>query len=87
MLPETLREFRRRMPEVELTLREMPIRVQLGALADGEIDIGFLRPPVDTGLIAAETLVREPFVVALPEGHRLARHTACRLAGWRPSPS
>lgn len=86
LLPETLREFRRRMPEVELTLKEMPIREQVAALADGAIDVGFLRPPVDTAAIAAQTLVREPFVVALPEGHRLARHASLPLASLAEEP-
>lgn len=86
VLPETLREFRRRMPEVELNLKEMPIREQLRALTDGEIDVGFLRPPVDTALIAAATLVREPFVVALPEGHRLAPHSSLTLQSLAAEP-
>jgi len=86
LLPETLREFRRRMPEVELSLREMPIREQRIALEDGVIDVGFLRPPVDTDVIAAQTLVREPFLVALPEGHRLARLASVPLARLSTEP-
>jgi len=80
LLPETLRQFRQRMPEVELSLREMPIREQLGALVEGVIDVGFLRPPVDTDIIAAQTLVREPFLVALPHGHGLLRAACLPLA-------
>jgi DNA-binding transcriptional LysR family regulator len=86
VLPVTLREFRTRMPEVQLTLREMPFRDQLTALEDGVIDFGFLRPPVDTDRIAAETLVREPMLVALPLGHPLAHSKSiplARLAGER----
>ena len=86
VLPVTLREFRRRKPEVNLVLREMPIARQTTALADGEVDIGFLRPPVDTRLIATETLLREPFVVALPEGHSLARHAVLALSGLAQEP-
>lgn len=86
LLPATLREFRRRMPEVQLTLREMPIREQLTALDDGVIDIGFLRPPVDTDRIAAQTLVREPFLVALPVGHRLTRLRGVVLAQLATEP-
>jgi DNA-binding transcriptional LysR family regulator len=84
VLPQTLREFRRRMPEVSLTLREMSIPEQLKALASGEVDIGILRPPVESGVIASACLVRERFVAALPEEHRLARHATfplARLAG------
>lgn len=86
VLPQTLREFRNRMPDVELALREMPISEQLKALAGGEIDIGFLRPPVDSKAIAAETLVREPFVVALPEGHRFTRQSALPIARLAAEP-
>jgi DNA-binding transcriptional LysR family regulator len=86
LLPETLRQFRRRMPEVELSLREMPIREQLVALQDGMIDVGFLRPPVDTDVIAAQTLVREPFLVALPEGHRLTRLASLPLSRLAAEP-
>jgi DNA-binding transcriptional LysR family regulator len=80
LLPETLRQFRERMPEVELSLREMPIREQLDALEEGVIDVGFLRPPVDTDIIAAQTLVREPFLVAIPHGHELLRRRSLALA-------
>ena len=80
VLPQAVGEFRRRMPEVELTLREMPISEQLRALASGEVDMGILRPPVNSNLIASTTLLREPFVAALPEGHRFARHAVLPLA-------
>lgn len=80
VLPQAVGEFRRRMPEVELTLREMPISEQLRALASGEVDMGILRPPVNSNLIASTTLLREPFVAALPEGHRLTRHSVLPLA-------
>lgn len=86
LLPLALREFRRRMPEVELVLKEMPIPAQLRALAEGEIDLGFLRPPVDGKLIAAATLTREPLVVALPEGHRFAHFRTLQLARLAAEP-
>lgn len=86
VLPQTVREFRQRMPDVELNLREMPIGRQVAALAEGEIDIGLLRPPVDTRQIAVQTLVREPFVAALPKGHPLARHAVMPLAALAHKP-
>jgi DNA-binding transcriptional LysR family regulator len=72
--------FRRHMPEVQLTLGEMPFRDQLTALEDAVIDFGFLRPPVNTDRIAAQTLVREPLLVALPLGHPLGRSKSIPLA-------
>src|SRR5580693_1592174 len=46
-LPQILREFRARHPDVELVLRELPTTVQLAALAAGELDVGVIRGPVD----------------------------------------
>jgi DNA-binding transcriptional LysR family regulator len=63
-----------------LSLREMLSPDQAAALHAGELDFGLLLPPV-AGAARLEHLVvqREPFVVALPARHPLARSSA-RLA-------
>jgi DNA-binding transcriptional LysR family regulator len=42
------------------------------ALASGELDVGVLRPPVRDAELTVRPIAREGFVVALPDGHRLA---------------
>jgi DNA-binding transcriptional LysR family regulator len=72
LLPEVLRRFRLQCPGVELNLREMTSRPQVEALRKGQIDAGFLRPPVSAAGLRLETIVREPFVLVVPEDHQLA---------------
>lgn len=72
-LPAALQRYRREYPRVELQLREMWTSEQLPALADGSIDVGFLRDGERRPELAITTLLREPFHVALPAEHRLRR--------------
>ncbi len=71
VLPEIVRTFRDRYPDVELTLREICTPDQEAALLADAIQIGFLHPPIDTPLKLQEVL-QESMVVALPEHHPLA---------------
>jgi len=73
LLPPLLRDFATRFPAVKLELRELALPQQLVQLRNGEIDIGFVRPPVEDAELDAETILRESLVVALPRGHRLAK--------------
>jgi DNA-binding transcriptional LysR family regulator len=70
-LPLVLREYLRSFPGVKLELRELTLPQQLEALREGRVDVGLLRPPVRDAELAAETLLREPFVLALPARHPL----------------
>lgn len=56
------------------------------ALENRSIDIGFLRPPVSPPSIAMQTLLREPFVVALPTDHRLSKARRIRLTDLASEP-
>jgi len=74
VLPGLLKAFKSSRPGIALALREMLSPEQATALAAGELDFGFLLPPV-SGAGDLEHLVvqRERFVAALPARHRLAR--------------
>jgi DNA-binding transcriptional LysR family regulator len=71
-LPTIIREFRRRFPEVDLDLREMPTGTQLAALSESEIDIGFLREPEPDPALEIVTVMREPLRIAINRAHPLA---------------
>jgi DNA-binding transcriptional LysR family regulator len=73
LVPDIVRAFTLQRPDVEMQLQERSTTEQLAALAAGELDVGFLRPPVDDDGLDSETILREPTVAALPEGHPLAR--------------
>ncbi len=73
ILPELLRHFRARHPEVQLQLREATSDVQLEALAEGAIDAGLVIRPQLAVLphgLSYLPLVREPLVLAVPDGWR-----------------
>jgi DNA-binding transcriptional LysR family regulator len=74
-LPQLLRAFSARSPEVELYLREMTPDVIVRALADDQIDLGFLYLPVDDPELQVMTVTAEPLVAVLPADHRLASRT------------
>jgi DNA-binding transcriptional LysR family regulator len=72
--------MRARYPEVVLSLQDLTSEEQVEAMKAHKLDVGLVRPPV----IAAESLAlrvigREPLMVALPRGHRLAREKQLRL--------
>jgi DNA-binding transcriptional LysR family regulator len=73
VLPEVLREFRRRFPLVNLTLREATTDAQLRDLIAGRIDVGFVLPPVNEPALESVAILREPLIAALPDKHPLAR--------------
>ncbi len=71
LLPAALRAFHDQAPGVRLALCQSTSLSLLEGLRAGEVDVAFVRPPVGPGL-AAEALVEEPLVVALPSTHSLA---------------
>jgi DNA-binding transcriptional LysR family regulator len=79
VVPDILRAFRARHPDVGLRLRELGTAEQLRRLEDGRLDIGFLRPAGGRPGLSMETVLREPVVAALPDGHRLAAAAAVRV--------
>jgi len=79
VVPAILQAFRTRCPAVKLELHELTTNEQLQRLRFGQIDIGFVRPPVEEDGINSEIVFREPLIVALPETHHLADRTHLEL--------
>jgi DNA-binding transcriptional LysR family regulator len=72
LLPDIIRRYRERNPEVEVTLHEMTTVEQIKALKEGRIDVGFGRLKSEDTSIRRILLREERMVVALFPGHRLA---------------
>ncbi|MEG4394170.1 LysR family transcriptional regulator [Microcoleus sp. BROC3] len=79
VVPAILQAFRTRCPAVKLELHELTTNEQLQRLRFGQIDIGFVRPPVEEDGINSEIVFREPLIVALPETHPAADRTHLEL--------
>jgi LysR family hydrogen peroxide-inducible transcriptional activator len=80
LLPRVLPRVRRRHPELVLHLREDQTRPLVEALRGGELDLLLVALEADLGGLATQPLFEDPFVAALPAGHRLARRRALREA-------
>jgi DNA-binding transcriptional LysR family regulator len=85
-LPAAIEAFRRRYPKVELRLREMVTAVQIAAVLDGTLDVGFLRDGDPSEGIEMSTVLREPYVAVLPASHTLARKRRLRVSDLRREP-
>ena len=85
-LPGALQRYRRAYPQVEVRLREMWTSEQMPALADGSIDVGFLRDGERRPELALTPLLREAFQVALPADHRLRRQRTVDPASLEGEP-
>ena len=72
-------EFRKRWPDIEVERRDIFSNFQSHSIRRHEIDVGFLRPPLDHVALDCELLYEEEFVVILPKAHRLAKRRAVRI--------
>jgi LysR family hydrogen peroxide-inducible transcriptional activator len=80
LLPLVAPRIRRAVPKLQLLLYEYQTERLLEGLRAGELDLGILALGVDTRDLATRRLFDEPFMVAVPGGHRLARKSAIRAA-------
>jgi DNA-binding transcriptional LysR family regulator len=66
--------FQREHPSIEINLHRMETLVQLNAIAQNELDIGFMRPPNQfPSDLRGFVIYQQPLVLALPSDHPLAR--------------
>lgn len=83
-LPQTLLRLGQNAPNVRVWLSEMYSEPQFSALRNGQIDVGFVRDvPThedDARALRIDVIDREPLVLALPSGHRLAGRQRVELS-------
>lgn len=81
VLPVLLRDFHDSHPNVELELNEMTTLQQFKALAQGRIQVGFLRPPLpfDKSL-STRILTHERLLPIFPQEHHLLEKAKLSLA-------
>ena len=85
LLPDALHAYRRRFPAVRLQLSEMFTPEQFGALARGELDVGFVRLQGGRAPdgIALREIARNPLRLVVNASHRLAGAAAISFAELR----
>lgn len=71
-LPEAVRIYRSRFPDVAVELAEMNSPMLERSLAAGETDLGILHPPIGAPGLSVRSFQPDRLVLALPEQHVLA---------------
>lgn len=74
LLPHVIPPAHLRFPELEMLLVEEKTEDVLRDLRDGQLDVGVLALPVHDDALHMEPLFDEPFVLAVPANHPLAKH-------------
>jgi len=86
LLPRVSQPMHKALPRLELQLYEYQTQPMLEKLASGEIDVGILALPVVLDGLEARELYAEPFVVALPDQHRLAKRDSVKVEDLKSEP-
>jgi DNA-binding transcriptional LysR family regulator len=86
LLPAVVERFRHLYPDIELELREMSIAEQHDALSRGLIDIGLLRPQSAPAGIEIQPIMDDPFLLAVPDKHPLAKLEAVHMQALAAEP-
>jgi LysR family hydrogen peroxide-inducible transcriptional activator len=73
LLPHVVPQLRERFPQLELLLTEEKSDVLLQRLREGRLDAALLALPLHDDQLHAEFLFEEPFLLAAPAGHLLAK--------------
>lgn len=87
LLPDVLRELRRRHPDLRLVLEEQKTATQVRALLLGQLDLAVVHLPLPPGTeLQSEVATTEPVGLALPHDHPLAGREALALAELAEEP-
>jgi DNA-binding transcriptional LysR family regulator len=77
ILQQQMRRFRAEWPDVQLQASELPMGRLPGLVAEGQVDVGFVRLPMALpDDLRVHVVQRNRFCVALPASHRLAAAAA-----------
>jgi len=71
-MPRVVAAATAQLPGLDIVLRDMSTAEQFEALRSGRLDVGIVRAPADHADLRSASVMREPFVVALPTAHPLA---------------
>ncbi|MBI4474374.1 MAG: LysR family transcriptional regulator [Acidobacteria bacterium] len=86
ILVQVLRRFAQQYPGVHIELQLMNTAMQIEALRDQHVHVGFLSLPVDDSNLYLENVKREPMWLAVPKNHALAKHKKVPLASLEKQP-
>jgi LysR family transcriptional regulator, hydrogen peroxide-inducible genes activator len=80
LLPHVVPQIVAKFPKLELMLFEEKTETILKKLHDGELDAGILALPIHDDTLHSEFLFEEPFVLAVPAAHAMAKQKKVKLS-------
>jgi len=80
LMPRAVSQYRKLNPDVAVNLRYIRTQGQKVALAQNEVDIGYMIGPFDHSEFHSAVLATDPLFVVMPRGHRLAARDKIRPA-------
>jgi len=86
ILPDIIRRFRGALPGVTLQIDDRSGLDTSLALATGDLDLAIMRTPPRHPAVICESLLREPFMLALPATHPLAQAASVPLRAVADQP-
>ena len=86
LLPDVTPALAKKWPELRMVFREEKTADVVRDLGEGQLDGGIVALESELGELAHETIEKDPFVVALPKGHRLAKKARVELADLDDEP-
>ena len=86
VLPSAIRRFRETLPSVHLDLVEGSTAAQIDAVTRDLVDLAVVRGPVAQPALRTEVVLRESFLVALPESHPLGGFAEIELRALAGEP-
>jgi DNA-binding transcriptional LysR family regulator len=86
LLPALLSTLRIQYPDVSLALYELNAAEQQAALLERRIQVGLARPSINHEALIVETVLREPYIAALPAMHPLASAAILSVADLADEP-
>ncbi|MBW7475776.1 LysR family transcriptional regulator [Paenibacillus oenotherae] len=82
-LPNILREFRKKRPNVQFHVQMVNTQTMTALLHRGEVDYCLSSPPMQEDDIESQIVFIDPILVAVPKGHRLANRNSVSLTELR----
>lgn len=82
-LPQILREFRNKRPDIQFHVQMLTTQEMVTLLHRGEVDFCLSSPPINGEDIECQIMFIDPILVAVPTGHRLANRNSISLTELR----
>lgn len=86
LLPQVLKELRLQYPDISTILSEMGNEAQIAAIKNGQLDIGFVRTPIEVDDIIIMPIYQETFSVIISADHPLGASAYIELPDLAAEP-